>query len=77
MPKYAITILDHSSGELSKPDCFTGEFIAEDEKYAKWEAKSFYAWELDTDVEHIEIVDIKIVNKKIRAKRTVGAIAVL
>lgn len=52
--KYKITIEDEMFGKLS------GEFHATSEKEAIKEAKEFYAHELDTTEDYIEIVSVKV-----------------
>ncbi len=52
---YSITIVDEIFGE------FTGDFIATSQDEAILDAREFYAYEMDTQPEEIEI--IKVITK--------------
>lgn len=58
MPKYNITIRDHSNPRDTLMPTYTGTFIAESPEEATKQAEDFYALELDTFADSIEIVDI-------------------
>ena len=56
MKTFKITITDHFFPALS------GEFTAYTKSQAINQAKEFYAMQLDTDIDYIEIVNVEQVN---------------